>query len=57
MRNLPTSAGTIAKWRLLCGRPMALLLVVLMCSDGSSAYSVLTHEEIVDLVCDQGSTA
>jgi hypothetical protein len=50
MRNLPTSAGTIAKWRLICCRPMALLLVVLMCSDGSSAYSVLTHEEIVDLV-------
>ena len=29
---------------------MALLLVVLMCSGGSSAYSVLTHEEIIDLV-------
>ncbi|HXM20626.1 MAG TPA: zinc dependent phospholipase C family protein [Terriglobales bacterium] len=29
---------------------MAFLLVVLMCSGGSSAYSVLTHEEIVDLV-------
>ena len=29
---------------------LALLLVVLMCSGGSSAYSVLTHEEIVDLV-------
>src|SRR5207248_5695906 len=28
----------------------ALLLVVLMCSGGSSAYSVLTHEELVDLV-------
>jgi Zinc dependent phospholipase C len=29
---------------------VALLLVVLMCSGGSSAYSVLTHEEIVDLL-------
>jgi Zinc dependent phospholipase C len=29
---------------------MALLLMVLMCSGGSSAYSVLTHEEIVDLL-------
>jgi hypothetical protein len=27
-----------------------LLLIVLMCSGGSSAYSVLTHEEIVDLL-------
>ncbi len=29
---------------------MAILLLVLMCSRGSVAYSVLTHEEIVDLV-------
>jgi hypothetical protein len=29
---------------------VASLLIVLMCSGGSSAYSVLTHEEIVDLV-------
>jgi Zinc dependent phospholipase C len=29
---------------------MASLLVVLICSRGSSAYSVLTHEEIVDLL-------
>jgi hypothetical protein len=29
---------------------VALLLVVLMCNGGSSAYSVLTHEEIVDLL-------
>ncbi len=27
-----------------------VLLIVLMCSSGSSAYSVLTHEEIVDLL-------
>ena len=31
-------------------RAGALLLVVLMCSGGSPAYSVLTHEEIVDLL-------
>src|ERR1700722_10089640 len=37
-------------WRLLCGRAVALLLVVLTCNGGLSAYSVLTHEEIVDLV-------
>jgi len=29
---------------------LALLLIVLMCRGGSSAYSVLTHEEIVDLL-------
>ncbi len=31
-------------------RAAALLLVVLMASAGSFAYSVLTHEEIVDLL-------
>ena len=30
--------------------PAALPLIVLMCSGGTSAYSVLTHEEIVDLL-------
>jgi hypothetical protein len=42
--------GAIAKgWRLLYIRVVASLLTVLMCSGGLSAYSVLTHEEIVDL--------
>jgi hypothetical protein len=46
-----SSRGAIAKgWRLLSVRAAAFLLVVLMCSGGSSAYSVLTHEEIVDLL-------
>ncbi len=31
-------------------RGAALLLIALMCSAGAPAYSVLTHEEIVDLV-------
>src|SRR5271169_2277551 len=31
-------------------RMLALLLVTLMCSGHGSAYSVLTHEEIVDLL-------
>jgi Zinc dependent phospholipase C len=44
------SLRVIAKeWRVIYGPAAALLLVVLMCSGGSSAYSVLTHEEIVDL--------
>src|ERR1700688_2159268 len=51
MRHLPTSPGAITQgWRLRFVRAVALLLVVLMCSGGSSAYSVLTHEEIVDLL-------
>jgi len=46
-----TSPGAELKgWRLLSLRAVALLLVTLMCSGASSAYSVLTHEEIVDLL-------
>jgi hypothetical protein len=37
-------------WRLLAFRGGMLLLVVLMCNVSSPAYSVLTHEEIVDLL-------
>ena len=37
-------------WRLLSFRVAALLLTVLMGSGGLFAYSVLTHEQIVDLV-------
>src|SRR6266567_2088622 len=51
MRNLPIAPRAMANGcRLLCGHAVALLLVVLMCSGASSAYSVLTHEEIVVLV-------
>src|SRR6202030_3256496 len=46
-----TSAGVVVKgWRLFSIRAVASLLMVLMCSGGSSGYSVLTHEEIVDLL-------
>jgi hypothetical protein len=37
-------------WRLWGTRITTLLLLGLMCSSGSPAYSVLTHEEIIDLV-------
>ncbi len=37
-------------WLRLSARVAAIFLIVLMCTDGSSAYSVLTHEEIVDLL-------
>jgi len=51
MEQLSISAGAIPKsWRLLSIRIVASLLLVMMCTGGSSAYSVLTHEEIVDLV-------
>jgi hypothetical protein len=51
MHHQPTWSGAIAKgWRLLSVRALALLLVALMCRGGSFAYSVLTHEEIVDLL-------
>src|ERR1700680_4165359 len=44
------SDASIKGWRLLSIRVVASVLMVLMCSGGSSAYSVLTHEEIVDLL-------
>jgi hypothetical protein len=51
MRDPSTLPGAIAKgWRLLSVRALALLLVLLMCRSGAFAYSVLTHEEIVDLL-------
>jgi hypothetical protein len=51
MYHRPAQPGARARgWRLLSFRALALALVVLMCSGGSFAYSVLTHEEIVDLL-------
>jgi Zinc dependent phospholipase C len=51
MRHPAISSGAKAKnWRLLSIRALALLLVVLICRANSSAYSVLTHEEIIDLL-------
>src|SRR5450755_1184373 len=47
---LPTSGATARLWRLLFNRAAAILLLVLAASGVSLAYSVLTHEEIVDLV-------
>ena len=50
MRNQPTSAGANSRSWHLSLRVATLFLVGLMCSGSSSAYSVLTHEEIVDLL-------
>jgi len=43
---LATSNG----WRRWCIRVAAVFLATLLCASGSFAYSVLTHEEIIDLV-------
>jgi len=37
-------------WVWLSVRVVAIFVIVLICTDASSAYSVLTHEEIVDLL-------
>ena len=51
MYHAPSSSVAIGKsWRMHCIRTLGLFLVALMCSDSLSAYSVLTHEEIVDLL-------
>jgi uncharacterized protein (DUF433 family) len=50
MHSSPSLRATAALWRLLAQRMVTLLLVVVMCGGASFAYSVLTHEEIVDLL-------
>jgi Zinc dependent phospholipase C len=47
--QLSQSAASPGWWRWSL-RAGAVLLVLLLCAGGSFAYSVLTHEEIVDLV-------
>ena len=37
-------------WYFLYVRALAIVVILLMCDAASSAYSVLTHEEIVDLL-------
>jgi hypothetical protein len=46
---LPRGAA-LDKWCRQLVRGLTLLLIMLMCDTGSIAYSVLTHEQIVDLV-------
>jgi hypothetical protein len=47
--QLAQSAAT-SGWSEWCVRVVAVFLVMLLCTSGSLAYSVLTHEQIVDLV-------
>jgi hypothetical protein len=46
----PSLRAIAARWRQLATRAVTLLLVLVMCHRASFAYSVLTHEEIVDLL-------
>jgi hypothetical protein len=48
LRSAPDAFANI--WRRVCLRTTVFFLTVLLCSSASSAYSVLTHEEIVDLL-------
>jgi hypothetical protein len=45
-----TQRITFKDWRRWVIRAAAIVLVTLLCASGSFAYSVLTHEQIVDLV-------
>jgi hypothetical protein len=51
MRDNSTSKGAnVSSWRHFVMQVGTVLLIVLMSCSSSSAYSVLTHEEIVDLL-------
>jgi hypothetical protein len=49
-RNTSPAFGSRIRWRLLSTRVVALLLMIVLCNGPSFAYSVLTHEEIIDLL-------
>src|SRR4029077_798247 len=50
MHSSPSVRATAADWRILAKRMVTLLLLVAMSGGASFAYSVLTHEEVVDLL-------
>lgn len=50
IKELPSAAAKSSRWRIVFIRALAVLLIALICSSRSSGYSVLTHEEIVDLL-------
>lgn len=50
MQRVSSRLAMADRLGLLSARAIAVFLVVLVCSGGMSAYSVLTHEQIVDLV-------
>src|SRR5579863_8157547 len=50
IRPRASSSGALSGWCPWGIRIVTLLLLAMMCSSASFAYSVLTHEEIVDLL-------
>jgi len=46
----PSFRARAPGWRGPTSRPIAILLILVICHQGGLAYSVLTHEEIVDLL-------
>jgi len=50
MHSSPSLCTTAAVWRPLAQNLVTLLLVAVICGGPSFAYSVLTHEEVVDLL-------
>jgi hypothetical protein len=49
-QTLTFGLATFRGWRILLFHAAAIVLLLLMCGGSSFAYSVLTHEEIVDLL-------
>jgi zinc dependent phospholipase C len=49
-RRGPSPRAIADRWRVLYVRALAIVVILLMCGAASFAYSVLTHEEIVDLL-------
>jgi hypothetical protein len=49
-RNTSPAFGRGNRWRALSTRVVAFLLILILCNGPSFAYSVLTHEEIIDLL-------
>jgi hypothetical protein len=50
IKSRPAQSGAFRSWARWPIRAGAIFLIVLLCTSGSFAYSVLTHEEIVDLL-------
>ena len=48
--SIMSTGANVGSWRQFAMRIGTVLLIVLMSCSGASAYSVLTHEEIVDLL-------
>src|ERR1039458_6102585 len=50
IRNCMSRSAAADGWGRYGLRVVMIILIMLLCASGSFAYSVLTHEEIIDLV-------